>query len=98
MSFNGTPIANDGTILFRQHERVSFDHLVTLTVPGAAATLRVLRGGRELECTVRPRVLEAPVPQHMHNTRPSYLIYGGEDMGGRSGPVRMKAVIGSSCR
>jgi hypothetical protein len=32
LSFDGIPIANDGTILFRRRERISFEHLVTLKV------------------------------------------------------------------
>lgn len=32
LSFDGTPIANDGTILFRPRERISFEHLVSLKV------------------------------------------------------------------
>ena len=38
LSFDGTAIANDGTILFRRRERISFEHLVTLKVAACAAT------------------------------------------------------------
>ncbi|GAB4814947.1 hypothetical protein N2152v2_001993 [Parachlorella kessleri] len=77
LSFDGTPVANDGTILFRRRERISFDHLVTLKVPGDPARVTVLRGGEVMKVVVHPRPLPSLVPRHLYEQRPSYYIFGG---------------------
>jgi S1-C subfamily serine protease len=56
LEFDGVPIANDGTVPFRNRERITFDHLVSMKKPGEMAVLKVLRDGKEheLNVTVRP--------------------------------------------
>jgi S1-C subfamily serine protease len=45
LSFEGTPVAADGTVPFRTGERVAFSHLITSRFVGDEVTVEVLRGG-----------------------------------------------------
>nr|GMD61641.1 protease Do-like 10, mitochondrial [Ipomoea batatas] len=49
LSFDGIPIANDGTVHFRNRERITFDHLVSMKKPNETAVLKVLRNGEKHE-------------------------------------------------
>lgn len=81
LSFDDEPIGNDGTVVFRRHERVALAWLVAQKFYAESARLRVLRGGSELELCVEDLQPEAElVPMHLHNTfhsGPSYLIVAG---------------------
>lgn len=81
LSFDGELIANDGTVRFRRHERVSFMWLVAQKFYGEPARLSVLREGRIMDITIDNFQPEAPmVPVHLLNTPhkgPSYLIVAG---------------------
>ncbi|GBG73082.1 hypothetical protein CBR_g12798 [Chara braunii] len=56
MSFDGTPVANDGTVPFRTGERISFGFLVSQKFSGESAELCVLRDGKQSTVTVPLRV------------------------------------------
>lgn len=43
------------TVAFRNRERITFDHLVSMKKPNDTAQIRVLRGGEEKEFTVTLR-------------------------------------------
>nr|CAB3461459.1 unnamed protein product [Digitaria exilis] len=60
LEFDGVPIANDGTVPFRNRERITFDHLVSMKKPGETAVLKVLRDGKEQELSVilRPVLMD----------------------------------------
>lgn len=81
LSFDNEPIANDGTVLYRKHERVAFSWLVAQKFYGEPAQLKVLRNGELLDLQLEklhPEV--ALVPVHLFNTKhqvPSYLIVAG---------------------
>jgi S1-C subfamily serine protease len=45
LTFEGTPVAADGTVPFRTGERVAFSHLITSRFVGDEVTVEVLRGG-----------------------------------------------------
>ncbi|PUZ65970.1 hypothetical protein GQ55_3G268400 [Panicum hallii var. hallii] len=75
LEFDGVPIANDGTVPFRNRERITFDHLVSMKKPGETAVLKVLRDGKEQELSV---ILRPPlVPVHQFDKLPSYYIFAG---------------------
>lgn len=77
LAFDGNPIASDGTIVFRDGERVLFTYLVSSKYVGETATLSILRERKELKVQVtldRPHYLVRP---HMFDVAPSYFIYGG---------------------
>ncbi|XWS58892.1 hypothetical protein CRYUN_Cryun08bG0073900 [Craigia yunnanensis] len=56
LEFDGVPIANDGTVPFRNRERITFDHLVSMKKPNETALVKVLRNGEEhgFIITLRP--------------------------------------------
>ncbi|KAK9139002.1 hypothetical protein Sjap_009596 [Stephania japonica] len=56
LAFDGVPIANDGTVPFRNRERITFDHLVSMKKPNETARVTVLRDGVVCEfiITLRP--------------------------------------------
>ncbi len=47
LSFDGIPIDSDGTVCFRDGERVDFSYLVSSKYVNDCATLQVLRGGKK---------------------------------------------------
>ncbi|GIL56480.1 hypothetical protein Vafri_11837 [Volvox africanus] len=77
LSFDGTPISNDGTVPFRTGERIAFSYLITSKFVGDSARLDVLRGGEKKELTVTLSKPTALVPPHLSNRDPPYLIVGG---------------------
>ncbi|CAI9090764.1 OLC1v1025599C3 [Oldenlandia corymbosa var. corymbosa] len=77
LSFDGIPIANDGTVPFRNRERITFDHLVSMKKPNESAALKVLRNGEEHEFNVVLRPLQPLVPVHQFDKLPSYFIFAG---------------------
>ncbi|WMV53357.1 hypothetical protein MTR67_046742 [Solanum verrucosum] len=56
LSFDGVPIASDGTVPFRNRERIAFDHLVSMKKPNETAELKVLRNGEahDFKITLHP--------------------------------------------
>ncbi|TYG40294.1 hypothetical protein E1A91_D12G077800v1 [Gossypium mustelinum] len=52
LEFDGVPIANDGTVPFRNRERITFDHLVSMKKPNETALVKVLRNGEEHAFTI----------------------------------------------
>ncbi|KAJ0972217.1 hypothetical protein J5N97_020176 [Dioscorea zingiberensis] len=77
LAFDGVPIANDGTVPFRNRERITFDHLVSMKKPEETATLTVLREGVEHEFNITLRPLQALAPVHQFDKLPSYYILAG---------------------
>ncbi|CAM8922754.1 unnamed protein product [Rhodiola kirilowii] len=77
LEFDGVPIANDGTVPFRNRERITFDHLVSMKKPNEKAKLKVLRDGQEHDLTVTLQPLQPLVPVHQFDTLPSYFIFAG---------------------
>ncbi|XP_058215562.1 protease Do-like 10, mitochondrial [Rhododendron vialii] len=77
LMFDGVPIANDGTVPFRNRERITFDHLVSMKRPNEIAKVRVLRNGEEHEFSITIRPLQQLVPVHQFDKLPSYFIFAG---------------------
>lgn len=77
LSFDGVPIANDGTVPFRNRERITFDHLVSMKKPNETAVLKVLRNGEEHEFNIILQPLQPLVPVHQFDKLPSYFIFAG---------------------
>ncbi|KAI4342856.1 hypothetical protein MLD38_027424 [Melastoma candidum] len=77
LAFDGVPLANDGTIPFRNRERISVDHLASMKKPDETALIRVLRDGVEHEFSVALRPLTPLVPVHQFDKLPSYYIFAG---------------------
>ncbi|WOL15610.1 protease Do-like 10, mitochondrial [Canna indica] len=77
LAFDGVPIANDGSVSFRNRERITFDHLVSMKKPGETALLKILRDGIEHEFSISLRPLQPLVPVHQFDKLPSYYIFAG---------------------
>lgn len=77
LSFEGTPIANDGTVPFRSGERISFSYLVSQKYCNESAVLRLLKGGKEVDVTVQLRLPARLIPFHTGGKPPSYFIVAG---------------------
>ncbi|KAG0591583.1 hypothetical protein KC19_1G185700 [Ceratodon purpureus] len=77
LAFDGIPIANDGTVHFRNRERISFDHLVSMKEAGETAKVTVMRAGQELHFDIKLGPLRPLVPIHQFDTLPSYYIFAG---------------------
>jgi S1-C subfamily serine protease len=77
-AFDGVPVANDGTVLFRTGERIAFGHLISQKFTGERAAVTVVRGGepkKTLDVTLSP---PAPlVPAHLGGADPDYLVVAG---------------------
>ncbi|XP_010027457.2 protease Do-like 10, mitochondrial [Eucalyptus grandis] len=77
LAFDGVPVANDGTIPFRNRERITFDHLASMKKPNETALIRVLRDGEVKEFSIALRPLQQLVPVHQFDKLPSYYIFAG---------------------
>lgn len=81
LSFDKEPIANDGTVRHRKHERVAFSWLVAQKFYGEPAELQVLRDGKLLDLKIEDFHTEVPlVPVHLFGRSyegPSYMIVAG---------------------
>ena len=56
LSFDGVPVANDGTVPFRSGERIGFSYLVSQKYVDEQATLRVLKNGKEQTVKIKLKV------------------------------------------
>ncbi|KAI6698383.1 hypothetical protein NL676_018502 [Syzygium grande] len=77
LAFDGVPVANDGTIPFRNRERIAFDHLASMKKPNETALIKVLRDGKQNEFSITLRPLQHLVPVHQFDKLPSYYIFAG---------------------
>jgi S1-C subfamily serine protease len=76
-AIDGQPIADDGTVVFRGDERISFAHLLTSKYVGEDVALSVVRGGQAL--TLHAPLEDVPdlVPHTLYDAKPSYLVLCG---------------------
>jgi hypothetical protein len=79
LSFDGVPIANDGTVPFRARERIFFTSLITQRATGSTALVEVLRGGRRLAepLAVPLAPLRPLVRVHCYDELPSFFVFAG---------------------
>lgn len=77
LAFDGVPIANDGTVHFRNRERITFDHLVSMKKSNEMAVVKVLREGEQHEFSISLWPLQPLVPVHQFDKLPSYFIFAG---------------------
>lgn len=76
-SIDGVPIAGDGTVAFREDERVGFGYLLTLKSLGDSVALEILRDGKLLTIALPLEDVPDLVSKHLYNQRPSYCVFGG---------------------
>jgi S1-C subfamily serine protease len=71
------PIANNGTIRYRDRFRTRFDVVLGDHHVGDVLPLRLLRDGHIMTVHVTLRPYRALVPRSQYNTQPSYFVYAG---------------------
>lgn len=77
LSFDGVPIANDGTVPFRTGERISFHYLVSEKYVGERAEVSFLRDGKVHNISLQMNSVPRLVPIHIHGKPPTYFIVAG---------------------
>ena len=77
LSFDGVPIADDGTVPFRTGERISFHYLVSEKYTGEKARVTFLRDGKVKECDLLLTAVPRLVPVHIEGVPPTYYIVAG---------------------
>eukprot|EP00124_Ichthyophonus_hoferi_P003193 Ihof_evm7s263 gene=Ihof_evmTU7s263 len=77
--YEGVPIANDGTVPYRDGERISFHLLKSLKFVGDNCTLGVWRKDKDhqLSFALGPASLPLLVPIHEKRRMPEYLVVSG---------------------
>jgi S1-C subfamily serine protease len=76
-AIDGMPIASDGSIPLRTHDRVNFSYLVSRHQIGGTATVDIVRRGEPRCLTIALRKLAALVPPPLPDRRPTYFIFAG---------------------
>jgi S1-C subfamily serine protease len=77
LSVDGEAVAQDGTIVFREDDRLDFDHTLSRRHVGETLRVEVWRAGaaHELVLTLRPPA--HLVAEDRYDVKPSYYIFGG---------------------
>uniref|UniRef100_A0A7S3LW79 Protease Do-like PDZ domain-containing protein n=2 Tax=Palpitomonas bilix TaxID=652834 RepID=A0A7S3LW79_9EUKA len=75
--FNGHPIASDGSVDFRNGERIFFSYLFHTMFAGEEAQVSFIRNGEKQSATVTLKPREPLVPSHIEERAPSYFIFAG---------------------
>jgi S1-C subfamily serine protease len=76
-AIDGTPVASDGSIPLRTHDRVHFSYLISRHQVGGKVMVEILRRGEPLALAIRLRKLVALVPPPQPERRPTYFIFAG---------------------
>eukprot|EP00899_Mesostigma_viride_P010040 jgi/Mesvir1/19037/Mv12800-RA.2 len=79
LAFDGKPLADDGTVSFREKELIEFTHLVSMKFVDESATLTLLRDGCQIDVVTPLDMNKQLVPIHLYNLDgpPPYFIYAG---------------------
>ena len=100
LALDGVKVGSDGTIPFREDERIDFSDLVSRRQVGETLEARVVRAGRPItvKATLKPSTDLVSGPRH--DVRPTYFIVGGavfmpltDDLiGARGGGYRVRSL------
>lgn len=77
LALDGHEIACDGTIIFRDRERISYSYLFSTKHAGDVMKVRFLRNGQVKEEDVVLNIITPLVPAHQWDQTPSYFIFAG---------------------
>eukprot|EP00921_Rhytidocystis_pertsovi_P008391 GHVQ01013754.1.p1 GENE.GHVQ01013754.1~~GHVQ01013754.1.p1 ORF type:complete len:985 (-),score=224.90 GHVQ01013754.1:166-2859(-) len=77
LALDGTNVADDGTIFFRNQERVHLAYAISNKYTGDTVKVTVLRNKKVMEVTVPLTPPNFIVPEHQWDKTPRYYIYGG---------------------
>lgn len=71
------PIANDGTIVFRNRERILFNYLLSQKFVGDTVKVTILRDSKVMDVEVPISINKLLVPVHQFEKFPSYFVHAG---------------------
>ncbi|KYF45024.1 serine protease [Toxoplasma gondii ARI] len=77
LAIDGVDVANDGTVFFREMERVNVSHTISSKFIGDTLRATVLRKKEVVDVLVPLIEENALVPKHQWDKKARYLIYGG---------------------
>jgi S1-C subfamily serine protease len=77
MSVDGEPVAGDGTVALREHDRVNFEHVMSRRQVGAVIDVGVLRRGERHLLSVELGKYVSLVPPPNPDRRPSFFVFAG---------------------
>jgi len=76
-AISDVPIADDGTIEFRNDQRIAFRYIVSQCFRGDECKLTIIRAGQIMDVVVKVENPRNLVPVHLFDKLPSYYIYAG---------------------
>ncbi|PFH37793.1 hypothetical protein BESB_001350 [Besnoitia besnoiti] len=77
LAIDGKDVADDGTVAFRQLERVSVEYTIINRFNGEACKALVLRDGKVQEILIPLTISNLRVPAHTADQTPKYFVFGG---------------------
>jgi len=77
LAVDGQEVGNDGTVMFRNRERISFDYILSSKYAGDLIDMEILRDKQRLTVQVAAQPLQHLVPIQQYDLLPRYLIYAG---------------------
>ncbi|KAJ1484164.1 trypsin-like cysteine/serine peptidase domain-containing protein [Baffinella frigidus] len=77
LQVDGQSLGNDGTVLFRNRERISFDYVLSGKFAGDKVDIVLLRDGERQTITIEAQPLKHLVPIQQYDLLPRYLIHAG---------------------
>jgi len=77
LQVEGQTLANDGTVPFQDGERIFFSYFLVHKFIGDEASIKILRGGKEMEVTLPLKMSRPLVSACEFDVMPTYFIYGG---------------------
>ena len=80
LAVEGHPVADDGTVAFRDRERTSVSYYIQAHQVGDPLSLDIWRDGRREAVTItlsRPLEHDWLIPNDQYDVVPSYFVYGG---------------------
>jgi len=77
LELDGVPVGSDGTVPFRDSERLDMSYVISSKHVGDEVTVKYLRGGTISTPKIMLKRFPDLVPTANSYTKPSYYIYGG---------------------
>jgi S1-C subfamily serine protease len=77
LEVDGLPIANNGTIKYRDRFRTRYDVVLSDHYVGESLELTIWRRGERRKVSVGLKPLEFLVPRYSHDQMPTYFVYAG---------------------
>ena len=77
LEVDGVPVSSDGTVPFRENERLAMSSVISSKHVGDAVTVTYLRGGTISTLKIEMKRFPYLVPPANAYHKPSYYIYGG---------------------